>query len=50
LMTPPSQTVPLLHSCPTIIINILGLDSAHEQKHVIIGFLSLAYLIQHGDL
>jgi hypothetical protein len=46
------QRVPLLHSCPIIIITaviILDLDSSYKQKHNIC-LLSLAYVVQHDDL
>jgi hypothetical protein len=48
------QTVSLLHSCPVILslitIIILGPVFTNEWGYVIFGFLSLAYLTQHGDL
>jgi hypothetical protein len=39
------------HSCPIIVINIiLSVDFTDEQKHVLFGFLSLAYLTVHDNL
>jgi hypothetical protein len=43
------QTIPFSYSCPIIII-ILGLGSTNERDHMVFGFLSLIYLIQHDDL
>jgi hypothetical protein len=33
-----------------VTIRILGLGSTNKKAHVIFGFLSLAYVIQHDDL
>jgi hypothetical protein len=50
LLFKPPQIVPHIHSCPVIIIIILGLGSTNEWKYGIFGLLSLTYFTQHDDL